>query len=215
MQFQKTIFKTIPTLVIVFSLGLFLFPELASGALYNPIEATTGNGLPDEMMVSLISTILDTVYKIVVGLSLIFIVIGGIMYMVSSGNDEKMAKAKKIVIYAIMGLAIAVGAAIFLKEIATALGIRNDLFTVGGDNIEKLEDVEGMQTVMGRVISLLLTSLGMLGIIGLVIGGIWYLNAGGNEDKMEIGKKTLIYSVLGLVIAIGSLIIVKQIAVLF
>ncbi len=215
MQFQKTIFKTIPTLVIVFSLGLFLFPELASGALYNPIEATTGNGLPDEMMVSLISTILDTVYKIVVGLSLIFIVIGGIMYMVSSGNDEKMAKAKKIVIYAIMGLAITVGAAIFLKEIATALGIRNDLFTVGGDNIEKLEDVEGMQTVMGRVISLLLTSLGMLGIIGLVIGGIWYLNAGGNEDKMEIGKKTLIYSVLGLVIAIGSLIIVKQIAVLF
>ena len=215
MQFQKTIFKTIPTLVIVFSLGLFLFPELASGALYNPIEATTGNGLPDEMMVSLISTILDTVYKIVVGLSLIFIVIGGIMYMVSSGNDEKMAKAKKIVIYAIMGLAIAVGAAIFLKEIATALGIRNDLFTVGGNNIEKLEDVEGMQTVMGRVISLLLTSLGMLGIIGLVIGGIWYLNAGGNEDKMEIGKKTLIYSVLGLVIAIGSLVIVKQIAVLF
>ena len=215
MQFQKTIFKTIPTLVIVFSLGLFLFPELASGALYNPIEATTGNGLPDEMMVSLISTILDTVYKIVVGLSLIFIVIGGIIYMVSSGNDEKMAKAKKIVIYAIMGLAIAVGAAIFLKEIATALGIRNDLFTVGGDNIEKLEDVEGMQTVMGKVISLLLTSLGMLGIIGLVIGGIWYLNAGGNEDKMEIGKKTLIYSVLGLVIAIGSLIIVKQIAVLF
>ena len=215
MQFQKTIFKTIPTLVIVFSLGLFLFPELASGALYNPIEATTGNGLPDEMMVSLISTILDTIYKIVVGLSLIFIVIGGIMYMVSSGNDEKMAKAKKIVIYAIMGLAITVGAAIFLKEIATALGIRNDLFTVGGDNIEKLEDVEGMQTVMGRVISLLLTSLGMLGIIGLVIGGIWYLNAGGNEDKMEIGKKTLIYSVLGLVIAIGSLIIVKQIAVLF
>jgi len=215
MQFQKTIFKTIPTLVIVFSLGLFLFPELASGALYNPIEATTGNGLPDEMMVSLISTILDTVYKIVVGLSLIFIVIGGIMYMVSSGNDEKMAKAKKIVIYAIMGLAIAVGAAIFLKEIATALGIKNDLFTVGGNNIEKLEDVEGMQTVMGRVISLLLTSLGMLGIIGLVIGGIWYLNAGGNEDKMEIGKKTLIYSVLGLVIAIGSLVIVKQIAVLF
>ena len=215
MQFQKTFFKTIPTLVIVFSLGLFLFPELASGALYNPIEATTGNGLPDEMMVSLISTILDTVYKIVVGLSLIFIVIGGIMYMVSSGNDEKMAKAKKIVIYAIMGLAITVGAAIFLKEIATALGIRNDLFTVGGDNIEKLEDVEGMQTVMGKVISLLLTSLGMLGIIGLVIGGIWYLNAGGNEDKMEIGKKTLIYSVLGLVIAIGSLIIVKQIAVLF
>jgi len=215
MRFQKTIFKTILVLVAVFSLGLFLFPELANGALYNPIEATTGNGLPDEMLVSLVSTMLNTIYKIVVGLSLIFIVIGGIMYMVSSGNDEKMAKAKKIVIYAIMGLAITVGAAIFLKEIATALGIRNDLFTVGGDNIEKLEDVEGMQTVMGRVISLLLTSLGMLGIIGLVIGGIWYLNAGGNEDKMEIGKKTLIYSVLGLVIAIGSLIIVKQIAVLF
>jgi len=215
MQFQKTIFKTILILVAVFSLGLFLFPELANGNLYNPIKDTTGDGLPDEMLVSLVSTMLDTIYKIVVGLSLIFIVIGGIMYMVSSGNDEKMAKAKKIVIYAIMGLAIAVGAAIFLKEIATALGIKNDFFTVGGNNIEKLEDVEGMQTVMTRVISLLLTSLGMLGIIGLIIGGLWYLNAGGNEDKMEIGKKTLIYSILGLVIAIGSLIIVKQIAVLF
>ena len=35
------------------------------------------------------------------------------------------------------------------------------------------------------------------------------------RDLIERQKKTLIYSVLGLVIAIGSLIIVKQIAVLF
>lgn len=213
MQSKKTIFKTIFVLVIVFSLGLFLFPELVSGALYNPIESTTKSGLPDEMLVNLIAKMLDAVYKIVVGLSLIFIIIGGIMYMLSSGNDEKMARAKKIVIYAIMGLAIAVGAAIFLKEIATALGIINsDRFTVTGNNMVTTEDMWG---VMNRVISLLLTSLGMLGIIGLVIGGIWYLNAGGNEDKAEIGKKTLTYSILGLVIAIGSLIIVKQIAILF
>ncbi|MEA3273222.1 MAG: hypothetical protein U9Q72_01350 [Patescibacteria group bacterium] len=215
MQSKKRILKSIFTLGIIFVLGLFLFPELANGALYNPIESTTGSGLPDKMLVNLIATILDTVYKIVVGLSLIFIIIGGVMYMLASGNDEKMARAKKIVIYAVMGLAIAVGAAIFLKEIATALGINDGLFTVDGGNIENLKDVEDMFDVMTRVISLLLTSLGMLGIIGLVIGGIWYLNAGGNEDKAEIGKKTLTYSILGLVIAIGSLIIVKQIAILF
>lgn len=208
MKFKKIILPLIIFLVLGSSIFL---PFLAEGALYNPIENVTGDGDPDKMLVNLVANILDVIYKIVIGLSLIFIIIGGISYMLAGGNDEKMTKAKKMIIYAIMGLAIAIGAAIFLKELAKALGSKT-LFTISGENMETTGSMSG---VMERSIALLLTSLGMLGIIGLIIGGFWYLNAGGDEEKAKIGKKTLTYSILGLVIAIGSLIIVKQIAALF
>jgi hypothetical protein len=204
--------KIILPLIFFLVLGSFIFlPFLTNGALYNPIGEVTGEGDPDEMLVNLIANILNIVYEVVIGLSLIFIIIGGIMYMVASGNDEKMTRAKKMIIYAIIGLAIAIGAAVFLKEVAKALGSKA-LFTISGANMETTGSMSG---VLEKTISLLLTSLGMLGIIGLIIGGFWYLHAGGDEQKAEIGKKTLTYSILGLIISIGSLVIVKQVAALF
>lgn len=49
----------------------------------------------------------------------------------------------------------------------------------------------------------------------LVIGGIMYLMAAGNEDQIDRGKKIVKYSIIGILIALASLVLVKQVAGFF
>lgn len=62
-----------------------------------------------------IESILYTIGLILAG---IVILVGGIMYLVSAGDDTKIAKAKKILLYGIIGAAIilAAGAILSLVE---------------------------------------------------------------------------------------------------
>lgn len=55
-------------------------------------------------------------------LSIIFLIVGAIMYITSGGNKEGMAKAKNTITYALIGLSLGVGSAIILSVIAAFLG---------------------------------------------------------------------------------------------
>jgi hypothetical protein len=200
---------------IFFLAGLALFlPILVKAELYNPISSVTSGDTADKMLVNLVSNFLNIIYGMVVGLALIFIVIGGIRYMLATGREKEIEAAKRMIIYAVMGLAVAIGTAVFVKQIAVTLGGETFLGDFTGSST-LLTGVGDANSLLEKVINLLLTSLAALGIIGILIGGFWYLNAGGDQEKMMVGKKTLIYSIIGLCISIVSLIIVKQIANLF
>ena len=61
-------------------------------------------------------------------------------------------------------------------------------------------------------INYLLVFSGSVTVLFLIIGGFWYLTSAGNEEQAEKGKKTLINSVIGLVIIMLSFAIVKIVA---
>jgi type IV secretory pathway VirB2 component (pilin) len=130
-------------------------------------------------------------------IAVIFIIIGGIMYMVSGGSKETTERAKKTLICAIAGLAIVLAAPYFGQEIKAIIS--------GGNPGSALKDI------LMRVLQLLLSIVGFLAIISMVIGGIWMLTAVGDEDRYELGKKTAGYSILGLTIALAALIIANQV----
>ena len=54
--------------------------------------------------------VVGTILNVVIGLAgliaVIFIIIGGVSYMTSSGETAKIEKAKKTILYAVIGLAI-------------------------------------------------------------------------------------------------------------
>jgi len=62
------------------------------------------------------------------------------------------------------------------------------------------------------LIKILLTFAGMVAVVMLVIGGYWYMAAGGNEEMSEKGRKTILNFVMGLVIIILAYTIVSVIA---
>ena len=75
--------------------------------------------------------------------------------------------------------------------------------------------IAGSTTLSGfiiTVIKILLSFAGVIAVVMLVIGGYWYMAAGGNEETAEKGKKTIINFVLGLVVIILAYTIVTIIS---
>lgn len=53
--------------------------------------------------------------------------------------------------------------------------------------------------------------LGFLAVIGFVISGILYLTAAGDEDQIDRAKKAMMYSIIGIIVAMLGLIIFSAI----
>jgi len=189
--------KIIPILF----LSVFIFLTCA-GSLALAQGPTTsasefGNPITPETVEEILINIWSYLQKIAGTVAVIFIIIGGVMYMLSGGNKDAIERAKKTVIYAMVGLAIVLAAPLFYKEIKAILS---------GDN-----PGSELQRILLNTLKLLLSIVGFLAIVSMVVGAIWMFTAVGDEEKYELGKKTATYAILGLVIAVASLIIAEQI----
>lgn len=78
-----------------------------------------------------------------------------------------------------------------------------------------ITDAKPLSQILLDALSFLLSVAGIVGIIALVVAGIIYLTAGGDEKRMQLGKKTAVASVIGLMIILGALVLVTQIGKLF
>jgi len=65
------------------------------------------------------------------------------------------------------------------------------------------------QTVFGiitNIMDVLLAAVGIIGVIGFAIAGILYLTAAGDEGRIETAKKAMLYSIIGVVVALAGLV---------
>jgi len=65
----------------------------------------------------------------------------------------------------------------------------------------------GVKGVLDNIMTWTLSIVGIIGVIGFIISGIQYMLASGEEDMMERAKRNMIYSIIGVVIALGALVI--------
>lgn len=72
---------------------------------------------------SLVPFVISLLLFLVITLSLIFLIIGGIRYTTSGGNKEGTAKAKDTITYALIGLALGLGAFLIVKILFTFFGM--------------------------------------------------------------------------------------------
>ncbi|EKE11379.1 MAG: hypothetical protein ACD_15C00097G0003 [uncultured bacterium] len=200
---------TLAAFLILFSLGNdYVFAasggEASSSAVafVNPIKANSVS--------ELVSTVLQNLRGVIVGITLVFIVIGAIMYILSAGDEKKMTSAKNTITAALIGLAIALAAPSFLDTIITILGGKKD-----GLATDSISGALTLQAIIMNVLNFLLSVVGILSLIALVFGGFTYLTAYGNEKRVEEGKNIVKASVVGIALALGALAMIKQVATFF
>ena len=87
--------------------------------------ANCGNGTinPDDLF-GYAGNIINWVLIIVGIIAVLFIIIGGIRYATSAGDPDKVKKAKNTLLYAIIGLAVALLAAVIVNAV---IGIANNV----------------------------------------------------------------------------------------
>lgn len=65
------------------------------------------------------------------------------------------------------------------------------------------------QSQVRIIISTLLMVLGIMSVIIIIIGGIMYTTSGGDSGRVKAAKDTVLYAVIGLIVAILSYAIVN------
>ena len=183
---------------------LFLFLTNAVFA----AEVKFENPIKAQDVKAVLTNIMGYLGKVAAYIALIFMIIGGVMYMVSGGNKETMEKGKKTLIYATAGFAIVIAAPVFLREILEILGGAGSGVTVPPE----VAGAQKLQTIALKTVGLLLSVVGILGIISIVMGAVWMFSAMGDKDRYELGKKTVAYAIVGIVIVFSALVIVKEIS---
>ena len=68
------------------------------------------SNLPNPDVNNSLSTLLSVALATLGALSILFITISGLRYILSDGDPQKMSKAKDALIYSLVGLAIAIAA---------------------------------------------------------------------------------------------------------
>lgn len=65
--------------------------------------------------------------------------------------------------------------------------------------------------IIKQTMNWLLALVGFIGIIGFVIAGILYLTAAGDEDRIEQAKKAMMYSIIGVIVALIGFVIIQAV----
>ncbi len=117
-----------------------------------------------------------------------------------------MKKWKQIVL-SIM-VASGIGAAMLQPAPAQAINVFSPCGSNGSSAVCKSQGDDAKKTIT-NVINIILTILGMIAVIMIVIGGIRYTTSNGNASQTKEAKDTIIYAVIGIVVAVMSYAIVN------
>ena len=65
--------------------------------------------------------------------------------------------------------------------------------------------------IVTNIMNWLLMMVGILGVIGFVIAGILYLTAAGDDDMIGRAKKAMVYSIVGVLVALIGLVVIRAV----
>jgi len=82
------------------------------------------------------------------------------------------------------------------------------LFAVTPDNVG-LPQVAIDDASLPNALRVTFTVVGALAVLFIIIGGIQYVSSDGNAGDIEKAKSTIIYAVIGLIIALSAFVIVQ------
>ena len=107
----------VPTFFII---GLLMVPQTV-----NAVDICAGNGANstycqnksegETKVKSVMKSVMDVLLMTVGVISIVMIVVGGIMFALSSGDASKVTKARNMVIYAVVGLVVALFASAIIN----------------------------------------------------------------------------------------------------
>ncbi|HEY1085894.1 MAG TPA: hypothetical protein VGE34_04180 [Candidatus Saccharimonadales bacterium] len=74
---------------------------------------------------------------------------------------------------------------------------------------DQTDQLFGNSGVFGTITDVLLFVLGAISVIMIIIGGLRYVVSGGNSANVTAAKNTILYAIVGIIIALLSYAIIK------
>lgn len=98
---------------------------MAATSVQEGAEAARAEGMPTELIGDngVFTRITNTVLLIIGLVSVVMLLYGGLRYIISGGDSKKVTEAKNTVLYAIIGLIVAILAYAIVNFVLNAIGI--------------------------------------------------------------------------------------------
>lgn len=212
----KKAFRLILEFSLVIGLMAFALQLPAFATQYLPIadktyEIYTGSQIPtppkdksgQEIAKDVVLAGLRYVKLIVVVIGILFITIMGYSLIISGHNEEDVTKAKRGLIYAIVSFVI-----ISLSEDLSKVFDMDNGKTFLGSPSEIIKRVHLFDKEVEIVLTFIKYILGAFATLMIVRSGIKMITGGGNEEETTKNKKSIMYSIGGLLlIYVGDIFI--------
>lgn len=69
----------------------------------------------------------------------------------------------------------------------------------------------GIRQILANFLNWLLGIIGIVAIIAFAISGLLYLTSAGDESRMGTAKKAMVYSIIGIIVALSGFVLIKAI----
>jgi hypothetical protein len=133
-------------------------------------------------------------------LALIYVLIGAIRLTVSAGDPQQVASGRKTLIYSLVGLGISVMGMVITSYVQ-ALGAR-----AAGETTNPFFGTNGVLTIL---VSQLGFVVGVASVIMVILGGFRYITSAGQPQSAQAARNTIVYAIVGVVVALAAQAIVS------
>ena len=118
-------------------------------------------------------------------------------------------KQKTIAYSTTLGLAFAAVANVLLapSSFAFTLGIQDGANSARG--VDQAVNLFGSSGIFTTITNVMLFIVGAISVIMVVIGGLRYVVSGGNSTNITTAKNTILYAIVGLIIAIMAYAVIN------
>ena len=122
-----------------------------------------------------------------------------------------MKISKKVKMLAVAGVfALAgLGVALMPREVMAAntnLSLNNAMVTINNTNQFGTAD---LPTTISNIVKIFMYAVGVISVIMMIFGGFQYVTSSGDQAKVTKAKNTILYGIVGLVIAVLAYAIVS------
>lgn len=190
---MKPIKFSIIFLITFFSLQIFIVGFASAQA--NPSSFDFPNPLAATTFTELITKIADFLLDLALVFAFLVMIWAGFKFVTAGGNEEKITSAKKNFTWAVIGIAIILASKALVTYLQEILGVKE----VGTKTFEAfLKKIRGTVNGIIGLLFVLATAYFIWGVIQYVMG------ARGDDEKLEQGKRHMVWGIIGMAIMAGA-----------
>jgi hypothetical protein len=115
----------------------------------------------------------------------------------------------------ITSLALVLGVGTMAAPAASAINVFEGCDGNARTEVCKAKDEDNTNTLVQDIINLLLFTIGIISVIMIIVGGIRYALSNGDASNIKTAKDTILYAIIGLVVALLAFAIVNFVVARF
>ena len=140
------------------------------------------------------------------GVAILYIIRSGLRLITAGESEEKVAIDKKNLTYGAIGLVLIIIADTAISEVFFKIDLTR-YPGVGGAEPE-IDPARGVQEIVGFT-NFIVSIVGPIAVLALLAGGVMYIIAAGEEEKMARAKRLILLALVGIVLIYGAFAIVS------